>query len=53
MLVFDITSRESFEHIKDKMEEIRSQTSPNTIKALVGNKIDKKAESVNKITSEL
>eukprot|EP00475_Leptophrys_vorax_P021530 TRINITY_DN2925_c0_g1_i1.p1 TRINITY_DN2925_c0_g1~~TRINITY_DN2925_c0_g1_i1.p1 ORF type:complete len:209 (-),score=59.71 TRINITY_DN2925_c0_g1_i1:81-707(-) len=46
ILVYDITSRESFEHIERWLAQVNLHASPNTLRALVGNKSDLAAERV-------
>jgi len=40
MLVYDITSRESFENVSKWMQQIRSQADPGIVQILIGNKSD-------------
>lgn len=40
IVTFDITNRESFEHVTHWMEEVRSNTGPELISVLVGTKAD-------------
>lgn len=40
MLVYDLTNRESFEHVDDWMEEVQKYEQHRTVKLLVGNKSD-------------
>lgn len=40
MLIYDVTSRESFEHVDDWMEEVQKYEQHRTVKLLVGNKSD-------------
>ena len=40
-LVYDITSAESFRKAKDWLEEVRSNSGPNVVIMLIGNKSDK------------
>jgi len=44
ILVFDVTDRDSFEHIEYWLEELTNQGNPGTYKILVGNKADKEQE---------
>jgi GTPase SAR1 family protein len=39
-LVYDVTSKTSFEHIEDWLREVTQHASANTMRALVGNKAD-------------
>lgn len=41
ILVYDVTSMESFNHVNDWLTEVNRYASENTCKLLVGNKIDK------------
>ena len=41
ILVYDVTSEESFNHVNDWFIEVNRYASENTCKLLVGNKIDK------------
>jgi Ras-related protein Rab-1A len=45
-MVYDVTSKQSFEHIEDWLREVTQHASPNTLKALVGNKADLVAQKV-------
>ncbi|KAJ2851331.1 Ras- protein Rab-18 [Coemansia brasiliensis] len=45
ILVYDVSSRETFEHLSNWMEELNTYCSNNdVVKMVVGNKIDKEAE---------
>ncbi|KAJ1738624.1 Ras- protein Rab-18 [Coemansia sp. RSA 989] len=45
ILVYDVSSRETFEHLSNWMEELNTYCSSNdVVKMVVGNKIDKEAE---------
>lgn len=46
IMVYDVTSEESFNHINDWFTEVNRYASENTCKLLVGNKTDKVAEKV-------
>eukprot|EP00829_Urostomides_striatus_P010020 TRINITY_DN2274_c0_g1_i3.p1 TRINITY_DN2274_c0_g1~~TRINITY_DN2274_c0_g1_i3.p1 ORF type:complete len:153 (+),score=18.07 TRINITY_DN2274_c0_g1_i3:310-768(+) len=46
MLVFDITDTESFQHVKEWLEEVRQQASKNVSVVLVGNKTDLESKRV-------
>ena len=50
VIVFDITSIESFNHIKDWIDEISKYTGPSVFKVVLGNKSDKTEE--RKVTKE-
>ena len=50
VIVFDITSLDSFNHIKDWIEEISKYTGPSVFKVVLGNKSDKSDE--RKVTKE-
>lgn len=41
IMVYDVTSEETFNHIKDWLTEVNRYASENTSKLIVGNKIDK------------
>ena len=43
-MVFDVTSRESFQNVGKWMEEVAVNTSNNIVIVLVGNKIDREEE---------
>merc|ERR1719183_1883349 len=44
LLVYDITRRESFEHVSQWLQEARTNADPDLVITLVGNKCDKEAE---------
>jgi len=44
--VYDVTSQESFDHVKDWMGEVNLYASEGTCRLLVGNKSDKTGEKV-------
>ncbi len=46
IMVYDVTSEESFNHINDWFTEVNRYASENTCKLLVGNKTDKVADKV-------
>eukprot|EP00475_Leptophrys_vorax_P021531 TRINITY_DN2925_c0_g1_i2.p1 TRINITY_DN2925_c0_g1~~TRINITY_DN2925_c0_g1_i2.p1 ORF type:complete len:137 (-),score=41.55 TRINITY_DN2925_c0_g1_i2:403-813(-) len=46
ILVYDITSRESFEHIERWLTHVNLHASPNALRAVVGNKSDLDAERI-------
>jgi len=46
VIVFDLTSRASFDHVPSWVDEIRAHTTPGMILALAGNKADLKAARV-------
>eukprot|EP00475_Leptophrys_vorax_P046306 TRINITY_DN989_c0_g1_i1.p1 TRINITY_DN989_c0_g1~~TRINITY_DN989_c0_g1_i1.p1 ORF type:complete len:212 (-),score=76.31 TRINITY_DN989_c0_g1_i1:114-749(-) len=46
IMVYDVTSKQSFEHIEDWLREVTQHASPNTLKALVGNKADLVSQKV-------
>lgn len=46
IMVYDVTSEESFNHINDWFTEVNRYASENTCKLLVGNKTDKTADKV-------
>ena len=48
LVVFDVTCRESFDNVNKWLEEITLNTSSNIAMVLVGNKVDRKEELVNK-----
>ena len=43
LLVYDITRRESFDHLRDWLAEVRHSTNPSPVVAIVGNKTDLQA----------
>ena len=51
ILVFDVTNRQSFENVSNWLSEISAQTSTNIVIVLVGNKIDRITELVEKKNS--
>ncbi|PKH47786.1 hypothetical protein CRG98_050441 [Punica granatum] len=51
IIVYDITSMESFERAKKWVQELQKRGNPNMIKALAGNKAD--LEDRRKVTAEL
>lgn len=46
IMVYDVTSKQSFEHIGDWLREVTQHASPTTLKALVGNKADLVSQKV-------
>ena len=46
ILVYDVTSNESFQHINEWLMEVNRYAAPTTAKLLVGNKIDKDGKVV-------
>ena len=40
ILVYDITSRNSFDNLKEWMEQIKINSSKNSLIVLIGNKVD-------------
>ena len=40
LLIFDVTDKRSFEHIREWVERIKEESPPDTIVYLIGNKID-------------
>ena len=50
IMVYDVTSAESFEHVNDWLKEVNRYASEGTCKLLVGNKSDRTADKV--VTSE-
>lgn len=50
MLVYDITRRETFEHLTSWLEDCRKYSSPNIVIILVGNKAD--LETDRQVTRE-
>lgn len=41
VLVYDVTSQESFDHVHDWLKEVNRYAAPSTVKLLVGNKCDR------------
>ena len=39
-MVYDITNKETFEHLRFWLKELQTHAGPNTVIALVGNKVD-------------
>lgn len=52
VVVFDITSRDSYEHVKNWIEELRKHVKDSIPILLVGNKIDLREEADNALTFE-
>merc|ERR1739844_213377 len=50
IMVYDVTSAESFEHVNDWLKEVNRYASEGTCKLLVGNKSDRTADKV--VTTE-
>lgn len=50
IMVYDVTDRESFEHIQDWLNEVNRYATEGTCKLLIGNKSDK--EDQRKVTTE-
>ena len=50
IIIYDITKRETFDRIKNWMQEVEKYAGPNVIKLIVGNKSD--LESERKVTKE-
>ena len=48
ILVYDVTNRESFEHVEDWLNEVNRYANESTCKLLVGNKCDNPIKSVTK-----
>lgn len=46
ILVYDVSSMESFEHVSDWLKEVNRYAAPGTVKLLVGNKCDRTADRV-------
>ena len=46
IMVFDVTSTESFDHVNDWLKEVNRYAAEGTVKLLVGNKCDRTAEKV-------
>jgi Ras-related protein Rab-1A len=46
IMVFDVTSTESFDHVNDWLKEVNRYAAPGTVKLLVGNKCDRTADRV-------
>ncbi len=50
IMVFDVTSTESFDHVNDWLKEVNRYAAEGTVKLLVGNKSDRTADRV--VTTE-
>ena len=46
IMVFDVTSTESFDHVNDWLKEVNRYAAEGTVKLLVGNKCDRTADKV-------
>mmetsp|Transcript_23046 Transcript_23046/g.49068 ORF Transcript_23046/g.49068 Transcript_23046/m.49068 type:complete len:206 (-) Transcript_23046:1066-1683(-) len=46
IMVFDVTSTESFDHVNDWLKEVNRYAAEGTVKLLVGNKSDRTADKV-------
>jgi Ras-related protein Rab-1A len=46
IMVFDVTSTESFDHVNDWLKEVNRYAAEGTVKLLVGNKCDRTADRV-------
>lgn len=46
IMVYDVTSTESFDHVNDWLKEVNRYAAPGTVKLLVGNKCDRTADRV-------
>jgi len=46
IMVYDVTSTESFDHVNDWLKEVNRYAAPGTVKLLVGNKSDRTADRV-------
>jgi len=46
IMVFDVTSMESFDHVNDWLKEVNRYAAEGTVKLLVGNKSDRTADKV-------
>lgn len=46
IMVFDVTSMESFDHVNDWLKEVNRYAAEGTVKLLVGNKCDRTADRV-------
>lgn len=46
IMVFDVTSTESFDHVNDWLKEVNRYAAPGTVQLLVGNKCDRTADRV-------
>eukprot|EP00980_Cylindrotheca_fusiformis_P009363 scaffold2047_cov129-Cylindrotheca_fusiformis.AAC.42 len=46
IMVFDVTSAESFDHVNDWLKEVNRYAAEGTVKLLVGNKSDRTADKV-------
>ena len=46
IITYDITNKESFDNIQDWIDEVKNQSSKNTLLVLVGNKIDLENERI-------
>jgi Ras-related protein Rab-1A len=46
IMVFDVTSTESFDHVNDWLKEVNRYAAEGTVKLLVGNKCDRAADRV-------
>ena len=44
IMVYDVTSTESFDHVNDWLKEVNRYAAPGTVKLLVGNKSDRTAD---------
>jgi small GTP-binding protein len=50
-LVYDVTARDSFDHIKSWLEEVRAAAHPNVVPVLIGNKSD--LQHIRRVPKEL
>lgn len=46
IMVYDVTSTESFDHVNDWLKEVNRYAAEGTVKLLVGNKCDRTADKV-------
>ena len=46
IMVYDVTSKESFDHVNDWLKEVNRYAAEGTVKLLVGNKSDRQADKV-------
>jgi Ras-related protein Rab-1A len=46
IMVYDVTSTESFDHVNDWLKEVNRYAAPGTVQLLVGNKCDRTADRV-------
>ncbi len=53
ILAFDVTSQESFNHVKDWLIEVTRYSGENTSKLIVGNKIDRLDRVISTETAQV